>query len=64
MSNEYFEPIVIRKHESGGWEVLQGDLTTEQLCFGEMLEMVVKLSNPGTPGHMYTMKTQEEWDAQ
>lgn len=69
MSRVAFNPITVQpcvdegSSESCGWEVLQDGKTSGALCFGEMLELVVKLSNPDTPGPVYAMRTREEWDA-
>jgi hypothetical protein len=53
--NADFAPIIVRKHAEGGWEVIQSGTTTDKLCLGEMIEMVLKLSEPGTPGPRYGM---------
>lgn len=69
MSRPRFSPITIQpcrdeeSSDSCAWEVLQDGKTSGALCFGEMLELVVKLVNPGTPGPVYGMRTREEWDA-
>lgn len=55
-------PITVRAHRDGGFEVLQGELTTEQLTLGEMLETVVKMACPEVRGPRFGMKTQEAWD--
>lgn len=59
--NADFAPITVRKHADGGWEVIQSGTTTGQLCLGEMIEMVLKLAEPGTPGPRYSMNAIDEW---
>lgn len=46
--------------EGGGYEVFQGELSSGQLCLGEMLETVLKLLNPEFPGPRYHM--QKTWE--
>lgn len=58
-----FEPFIVQPHTEGGWEVVQDGKTTGALCLGELLETVVKLAVPGTPGPRYAMHTPEEWEA-
>jgi hypothetical protein len=57
-------PIIIRQHPSGGLEVVQGDLTTGGLNFGEMLEQITHLTRGFGLAHGYQMQTQEEWEKQ
>lgn len=57
--NADFAPLTVRKHAEGGWEVIQSGTTTDKLCLGEMIEMVLKLAEPGTPGPRYGMQPLE-----
>ena len=51
-----FNEFTVREHADSGWEVVQRGMTAGQLCLGEMLETVVKLAVPGTPGSRYPMR--------
>lgn len=58
-----FEPITIRPHPDGGYDVRVGDRTAGALCFGEMLEQVVALTLGERRPRSYPMQTEAEWTA-
>ena len=52
--------ITVRQDDKGGYEVLEGERTSGQLCFGEMLEQVTRLLPP-PERRPYEMRTEPEW---
>lgn len=56
------ERIIIERLEHG-FNVIQGDKYSEELCWDEMLGLIATLTKPDKTPHRQWMKTKEEHDA-
>ena len=58
------EDITIKQYNNGYFEVFQGDKSSGELSFGEMLGLITSLTIPEHCPCLLWMKTKEQRDAQ
>lgn len=58
------EDVIIKQYNNGYFEVFQGDKSSGELSFDEMLGLITSLTMPKRRPCLLWMKTKEQRDAQ